>query len=320
MELKWLEDFVAVATAGSFSAAAHDRHVTQPALSRRIRALEQWVGAPLINRAVYPVQLTPYGQEFLPLARETIAELQAIRADLRHASGVDRQQVRVLTLHTLASRAVPELLAPLLQADPALRIEMVPSVQGIESHFDALDSGSVQLLIAYAQLKPVARLKDYDQRLVARDALVPVASRRFIDAGGTVDLQRGKNIPLLAFSPFTFSAALLEKTLQACKGRLRIRAESSLAESLKAMCLQDLGVAWLPRSLIGDELRVGALRIVAPESFHVPMEVRAWRRLDLTDRRAVRLFEQLPALDAANDEIAPRAAGAATRRRKSDHE
>ena len=50
MDLIWLEDFLAIAEDGGFSRAAERRHVTQPALSRRIRALEDWLGAPLFER------------------------------------------------------------------------------------------------------------------------------------------------------------------------------------------------------------------------------------------------------------------------------
>jgi DNA-binding transcriptional LysR family regulator len=316
MEMKWLEDLIALAHSGSFSAAAVDRHVTQPALSRRIRALEQWVGAPLINRAVYPVQLTPYGQEFVVLARETVASMTAMRADLRQASGVDGQQVRVLTLHTLASRTVPELIAPMMLADPALAVEIVPSVQGVESHFDALDGGGVQVLVGYSQLRPQARGKDYDRRIVAHDALIPVASRSFADDDGRCDLQRSREVPLLGYSPFTFSAALLERLMAQIGTRLVLRAESPLAETLKALCLQHLGVAWLPRSSVADELNAGVLRIVGAEGFHVPVEVCAWRRLDLTHRRAVRLFEALPSLPAApvaSAQVVRIAAGASIR-------
>ncbi|WP_164666734.1 helix-turn-helix domain-containing protein, partial [Pseudomonas viridiflava] len=50
MELVWLEDFNALAESGNFSRAADARHVTQPAFSRRIRALESWVGVELFER------------------------------------------------------------------------------------------------------------------------------------------------------------------------------------------------------------------------------------------------------------------------------
>ena len=54
MQLKWLEDFVALAQERSFTRAAELRHVTHPAFGRRIRALESWAGTPLIEREAGP--------------------------------------------------------------------------------------------------------------------------------------------------------------------------------------------------------------------------------------------------------------------------
>lgn len=64
MELGWLEDFMELAAVRNFSTAAAARHVTQPAFSRRIRALENWIGAALIDRSSYPVRLTNAGRRF----------------------------------------------------------------------------------------------------------------------------------------------------------------------------------------------------------------------------------------------------------------
>ena len=58
MESKWREDFLSVARTGNFSKSAAERHVTQSAFSRRIKALEQWVGVALIDRSSYPTRLT----------------------------------------------------------------------------------------------------------------------------------------------------------------------------------------------------------------------------------------------------------------------
>ena len=55
MELIWFEDYLALSETLSFSKAAEARHVTQPAFSRRIRALEDWVGAPLFVRTTHSV-------------------------------------------------------------------------------------------------------------------------------------------------------------------------------------------------------------------------------------------------------------------------
>ena len=62
MNLTWLDDFLALAASGNFSRAADERHMTQPAFSRRIRALEEWLGAELFDRSSQPAKLTPTGE------------------------------------------------------------------------------------------------------------------------------------------------------------------------------------------------------------------------------------------------------------------
>lgn len=95
METKWLEDFLCLAEKRSFSLAAGCRHVTQSALSRRIRALEEWAGVELIDRSCHPLQLTVAGQLFLEQARQllhlTLDTRRMLRAQEAPAHGVEQR-------------------------------------------------------------------------------------------------------------------------------------------------------------------------------------------------------------------------------------
>lgn len=84
MELAWLQDFLSLAEAGCFSRAAEQRNMTQPAFSRRIKALEAWVDADLFYRDARPVMLTPAGEAFRPAAEETLRRLNAGREEARN--------------------------------------------------------------------------------------------------------------------------------------------------------------------------------------------------------------------------------------------
>jgi DNA-binding transcriptional LysR family regulator len=66
MDTKWLEDFISLAETRSFSRSAQLRHVTQPAFSRRIQALEAWAGIDLVDRSSYPTRLTPRARPSTP--------------------------------------------------------------------------------------------------------------------------------------------------------------------------------------------------------------------------------------------------------------
>src|SRR4249920_1697542 len=79
METRWLEDFVSLAETRSFSRSAQLRHVTQPAFSRRIQALEAWAEIDLVDRSSYPTRLTSAGETLHAQALEMLGSLQATR-------------------------------------------------------------------------------------------------------------------------------------------------------------------------------------------------------------------------------------------------
>ncbi|HXO95917.1 MAG TPA: LysR family transcriptional regulator, partial [Chthoniobacterales bacterium] len=81
LEFIWLEDFLALMDCGNFSRAAELRHVTQPAFSRRIRALEHWVGVDLFERDTHPVTLTEAGHRFRLVAEEILRRLREGREE-----------------------------------------------------------------------------------------------------------------------------------------------------------------------------------------------------------------------------------------------
>ena len=79
MDATWLEDFIAVVREGGFSRAAGRRAISQPAFSRRIGCLEEWVGTPLFERAGRAVRLTDAGERFKPFAEEILRQLETGR-------------------------------------------------------------------------------------------------------------------------------------------------------------------------------------------------------------------------------------------------
>ncbi|MEY2688272.1 MAG: hypothetical protein RL375_2470, partial [Pseudomonadota bacterium] len=107
METRWLEDFVSLAETRSFSRSAQLRHVTQPAFSRRIQALEAWAGVDLVDRSSYPTRLTPAGQTLLGQALEIIGNLQATRNLLLGHQNQTQDMVDFAVPHSLAFTFFP---------------------------------------------------------------------------------------------------------------------------------------------------------------------------------------------------------------------
>jgi DNA-binding transcriptional LysR family regulator len=87
VELRHLRAFVAVATSHSFTRAAEQLFITQPALTRTVRQLESVLGAALVDRTTHPVSLTSAGEEFLPYASRILAQLETgVGVIRKHAS------------------------------------------------------------------------------------------------------------------------------------------------------------------------------------------------------------------------------------------
>src|SRR5687768_4494277 len=98
MELKWLEDFANLARTRSFSRSAEERHVTQPAFSCGIQALETWLSVALLDRGTYPTTPTAAGREFHETAEEDVRLLHGNRAASQAGARPSKQTVAVAAL------------------------------------------------------------------------------------------------------------------------------------------------------------------------------------------------------------------------------
>src|SRR5580658_11139828 len=107
MDTTWFQDFLAVLEEGGFTRAAERRAVSQPAFSRRIKALEDWVGASLFDRTTHSVTLTAAGERLLPAAEELLRRLQIARADASNAAQSQQDAMKLAATHVLSFTFFP---------------------------------------------------------------------------------------------------------------------------------------------------------------------------------------------------------------------
>jgi len=107
MEIKWLLDFLSLVDTGNFSRSADQRATTQPAFSRRIKALEEWMGATLFDRSNQPIVLTPAGEHFRPVAEEVLRRLMQNREEIQQIGKHSERTITFSATHSLSLAFFP---------------------------------------------------------------------------------------------------------------------------------------------------------------------------------------------------------------------
>lgn len=123
MDIKALSDFLCLAETRNFGVAARMRNITVSGLSRRIKSLENWVGADLVDRSATPIALTEAGDEFRILAAEIIGHLRAAETGGRLKFLPALFPPKALTSGLTGPRTTPPELASITDSRPTLAIK-----------------------------------------------------------------------------------------------------------------------------------------------------------------------------------------------------
>ena len=277
MDLTWLADFLALNESRSFSRAADRRHVTQPAFSRRIQALEQWAGAGLFERGPGSVSLTEPGRRFLPWAETLRRQVEEARADVRAGLQAADAPLRIAATHSLSltffARWIEAIGERLSLGAAQLASD---SLTGCER---LLIEGRTQFLLAHSHPGTPVRLDEtqFCSISVGTDALVPVASpRRAAEIGHAGSWAEQ---PFVTYSEESGLGRILARELEGEGEKIALRPAftSHHAGVLKEMALSGQGMAWLPRSIINAELGLGTLVLLDGAARPIGLDIRLFR-------------------------------------------
>ena len=283
MEIRWLEDFMALARTRHFSRAAELQHVSQPTFSRRIKLLEEAMGATLINRQSLPLSLTPAGEAFVELCERVTRDVRETKDRISDMESEASARISVgstqgLFSHFYQGWAQQEGLAERLQ----LNLKATNWVG--EQFLDALDNGECDLVLCYwhEDLPWKDHLSEdrYEWVTLAREFLVPVSvadengQPRFALPGTPEQL-----VPLIAYHSRGFLQSAIEGHLNRRKlpANLLPLNENTQSVSIKALVKQGFGMGWLPQRMTEKSERFGSLTRAGDKRCDVPLEIRLIR-------------------------------------------
>lgn len=281
MELDWLEDFTALAAAQSFSRAAEMRHITQPAFSRRIRLLENWVGTPLFQRLPRRILLTPAGEQFRTPVEDILRDLRQARAEALDAAGRTQTALAIAATHALSFTFFPHWArtkAPVTQLG-ALNL-LSDSMEACE---EMMLRGEASFLLCHRHADAEGRLPARQFRFlhVGEDVLVPLSAP---DASGQPRWRLSAEgdappVPHLAYAAPSGLGRILaaDWRRRGLAFNLEPAMTARLAATLLSMAEAGRGMAWLPLSLAEDSLARGTLVRVGDRLFDTPVEIVLYR-------------------------------------------
>ncbi|MEY5099098.1 MAG: hypothetical protein RJA36_1817 [Pseudomonadota bacterium] len=298
MNFIWLEDFLALAATGNFSRAAEQRHSSQPAFSRRIRALEEWIGAPLVDRSTQPARLTDVGEWFRTVAEDLVARTARLPGEARQVAEASSVTLRIASTHALSFTFLPRWL---LGLEATLRLGPVELMSDVLERCEAqMQQGRVHFLVSHAhpRMRGALDSRDYLSARIGSDQLVAVSRP---GADGQPQHRMGAlvpgGIPVLAYT----EESGLGRVVRSVLGRrleampVHVVFTAHLASVLRSMALEGRGLTWLPRSLVEDDLVAGRLVAAAPPEWNVDLDIRLYRAREVTGRAAETFWQSATA-------------------------
>ena len=297
MELKWLEDFLALDAAKNFRIAAEQRYVSQPAFSRRIQALEAWVETPLFDRTSQPSQLTKAGKLFRPIAQQIVDLAHAGKNDIQSQILEDKEKMRFSTLSTLAQIFMPTWLKNLLKLIDANQFIVRTDYNSIADYFDALDNNSDDFFICYEDPKYKFHTDSgrYASLKLDEETLIAVCSPNDEGTPGFW-LPDGPKQEIPCLHTLSENSPSPIRHHMANKYRdftFKSVYESSVSPTLRAMAIEGFGLAWIPSALIEDDLKSGKLVRADEPKNDIIVDINIYRCTEYNEPRVEKFWQIL---------------------------
>ena len=255
-----LRSFLAVARAGSVSAAAAGLHRSQPAVSAQVRRLERAVGEPLFVRGARGVRLTHVGERLRPHAEALERVLLGVEALVDEARSLGAGRLAIAASTTIALYWLPARLVDYQRAHPGVRVRVL--TRNSREAVASLAAGEVDVALVEGLADAWRSLPHgvYEARSVHDDEIVlvvapshPLAGRALVEAH---DLD---GIDVVWREVGSGTRDVVQSVLDALDVRPSVRLELTEPEAMKRAVRSGIGAAFLSRVAVADEVAAGTL-------------------------------------------------------------
>jgi LysR family transcriptional regulator, low CO2-responsive transcriptional regulator len=299
MDFDQLETFLEVARLSSFSRAAEKRFRTQPAISSQIRALEEEVGAKLLDRSGGKVSITASGKLFQKYAEETLEARKVVLTAIAETERVPRGEIIVGANEGTCLHILPEVFAEFKKQYPDVAVNIKRADYGkiLESVIDnSVDFGVVSLPVSDNRLTVV---------LIHRDELVLIAPPQH-----PLAKMKSATVAEVAKFPLVMPKAghtrdALEDLFHERRLKPQYAMELDSSELLKRFVAADVGVGFIARSHAQEDVKANVLAAIPMSDAQVRRDLALVFRKDKALSRAALAFIDTTVKIKNVDAVAP---------------
>ncbi len=299
MDFDHLETFLEVARHKSFSRAAERRFRTQPAISSQIRAIEDEVGARLLDRSGGRVALTDAGRIFLKYVEDSLEARRAMLANLANSAHVPSGEITVSANEGTCLHVLPEVFAEFKKRYPdvGITVQRSESREVLELVLDnSVDFGVVALPIDDRRLATIP---------IHRDELVLITPKGH-------PLSKKRTVPYAELAKYPLLIPKVGRTREAIEDFLlerQIKPNVSMAldssELLKRFVAVGVGIGFIASNNVKDEVRAGTIAVSRVEEMHIRRDLALVYRKERSMSRAAQAFMEI-AVKHSNGDSEPR--------------
>ncbi|HED17272.1 MAG TPA: LysR family transcriptional regulator [Gammaproteobacteria bacterium] len=250
MDIENLRAFISVAENSSFSRAAEQLFITQPAVSKRIATLEQRLDTRLFDRIGHRIQLTDGGRILLTRGRLLIQEMEDMQREVTSLSGEVSGRLQIGTSHHIGLHRLPPILRqyPHQYPDVSLDIRFMDS----EDACNAVLRGDLE--IGIVTLPPEGQT-ELQHTLIWDDPLAFIVGNHHpLCNSKKISPAKLASYPAILPATGTYTRAVLEKAFAPFQPELNVSMSSNYLETIKMLVSVGLGWSVLPKTMVDREL------------------------------------------------------------------
>ncbi len=251
MELSNLQTFVTVAETGSFSQTSEQLFLTQPAISKRIAALEKELGTRLFDRIGRHVDLTEAGTALLPRARQILMQVEDSRRAISNLTGQITGKLSIGTSHHIGLHRLPPILRQFSSQYPGVELDI--HFMDSEEACQAVERGDLELGIVTLPFSPSAQLKT--QAIWPDPLSIVIGNHHPLSNKQCVSFAQLCEHTAILPATGTYTREVLERALETEKGKLKVGLSTNYLETIKMMVCVGLGWSVLPNTMINTEMQ-----------------------------------------------------------------